>query len=359
MHRPASNKQEVDPMKKARFLAGLAAAAVGVSLLAACGGAPSSATGASTASGAGSASASSAGASEGKRLKVYQISVMSGGAAWGQCEKGFQKACEELGWDGQYLAPQSANAYTEMVNLTETAITNGADIIMPCVADPDMFADVLQRAKDAGLTVVGLAVGDGGINCDAEIGTDPINLGKNAAEALVKAIPEGEEINVCTMQTALTATSQNDQRQAFEDRLKELRPDAKIISYEECDSSASKAVDKLSALYLTHPELNGVVSFDSYAGLGGAAFVEEKGLQGKFHVVGIDDAPEILRAIQAGTMDCTVAQMWYQIGYQSCYVAKDLYEGKELEYSQPIQTKVLFPADIDAWVEENGIDMSE
>ena len=346
-------------MKKSRFLACLAAAAVSVSLLAACGGgASSSAANAPAPSGTGSAPAG-ASAPQGKRLKVYQISVMSGGAAWGQCEKGFQKACEELGWDGQYLAPQSANAYTEMVNLTETAITNGADIIMPCVADPDMFADVLQRAKDAGLTVVGLAVGDGGINCDAEIGTDPINLGKNAAEALVKAIPEGEAINVCTMQTALTATSQNDQRQAFEDRLKELRPDANILSYEECDSSASKAVDKLSALYLTHPELNGVVSFDSYAGLGGAAFVEEKGLQGKFHVVGIDDAPEILRAIQAGTMDCTVAQMWYQIGYQSCYVAKDLYEGKTLEYNQPVQTKMLFPEDIDAWVAENGIDMSE
>lgn len=83
-------------------------------------------------------------------------------------------------WDGKasILAPQSANASTDMVNLTETAITNGADIIMPCVADPDMFADVLARAKDAGIIVVGLAAGDGGVSCDAEIGTDPVNLGK-------------------------------------------------------------------------------------------------------------------------------------------------------------------------------------
>lgn len=119
------------------------------------------------------------------------------------------------------------------------------------------------RTKDKTyIIVVGLAAGDGGVSCDAEIGTDPVNLGKNAAEALVKAIPEGEPINVCTMQTLLTSTPQNNQRQAFEDRLKELRPEAKVISYEECDSSAAKAVDKLSALYLAHPELNGVVSFD-------------------------------------------------------------------------------------------------
>lgn len=342
-------------MKK-RFLATLIAAVLMVTAFAACG----------SSSSVSSVTENSTGSSEtqdGDALKVYQIAVMSGGAAWGQCEKGFYDACEELGWDGQYLAPQTANAYTDMVNLTETAITNGADIIMPCVADPDVFADVLDRAEEAGIVIIGLAGGDESRGddraCDAMIGTDPVNLGKNAAEALVACYDEGEEINVCTMQTVLTSTGQNDQRQAFEDRLKELRPDATIISYEECDSSASEAMDKLSALYLAHPELNGLVSFDSYAGLGGAAFVEDKGLQGEFHVVGIDDAPEILRAVQAGTMDCTVAQMWYQIGYQSCYVAKSIYEEEEVEYNQPIETKILFPEDIDSWVEENGIDMSE
>lgn len=295
---------------------------------------------------------------EAKALKVYQISVMSGGAAWGQDEKGFMEACAELGWEGQYLAPSAANTASEMVNLTETAITNGADIIMPCVTDPDTFADVLDRARERGIIVIGLAAGDEE-RCDAMIGTDPSNLGKNAAEALVKAVPEDEEINVCTMQTLLTNTGQNDQRQAFEDRLKELRPDANVVSYEECDSSATKAVDKLSALYLAHPELNGVVSFDSYAGLGGAAFVEEKGLQDSFHVIGIDDAPEILRAIQNGTMDCTVAQMWHDIGYQSCYLAKTIYEGGDYQYDNGIGTSIIFAEDVDSWVETYGIDMSE
>lgn len=354
-------------MKNKRVCAFMLAAAMGLTLLGGCSNGSDSAAPTSAAvkaeeskdvsSGEASKSGGSQEVSE-KKLKVYQISVMSGGAAWGQDEKGFMEACAELGWDGQYLAPSAANVASDMVNLTETAITNGADIIMPCVTDPDVFADVLQRAKERGIIVIGLAAGDEN-NCDAMIGTDPVNLGKNAAEALVKAIPEGEAINVCTMQTQLTQTGQNNQRQAFEDRLKELRPDANVISYEECDSSATKAVDKLSALYLAHPELNGVVSFDSYAGLGGAAFVEEKGLQGKFHVIGIDDAPEILRAIQDGTMDCTVAQMWHDIGYQSCYLAKTIYEGGDYVYDNGIGTSIIFAEDVDQWVETYGIDMSE
>ena len=129
------------------------------------------------------------GSSEKGATKVYQIAVMSGGAAWGQCERGFLTACEELGWDGQYLAPQTANSYTDMVNLTETAITNGADIIMPCVSDDDVFSDVLTRAQEQDIIVIGLA--DGSAECDTTIGTDPVNLGRNAAEALVRAVGDG------------------------------------------------------------------------------------------------------------------------------------------------------------------------
>lgn len=355
-------------MKKRRVLALTLAMGLTAASLAACSGNASSGSGttaAETAAPSGKAETTAAEKqadgekkADGEALKVYQISVMSGGAAWGQDEKGFLAACEELGWDGQYLAPSAANVVSDIVNLTETAITNGADIIMPCVTDPDIFADVLKRAKEQGIIVIGLAAGDEEL-CDAMVGTDPANLGKNAAEALVRAVDEDEPIRVCTMQTQLTNTGQNNQRQAFEDRLMELRPDAEIISYEECDSSATKAVDRLSALYLANPELNGVVSFDSYAGLGGAAFVEEKGLQGKFHVIGIDDAPEILRAIQAGTMDCTVAQMWYDIGYQSVQLAKAIYEGGEYKYDNGIGTSIIFPEDVDAWVETYGIDMSE
>ncbi|MCI8274065.1 MAG: substrate-binding domain-containing protein [Lachnospiraceae bacterium] len=351
-------------MRNKKFLAFILAAALAFQALAGCGGsgdkaetkAPTEAAKEETKAAAGETSGQEK--KEATGLKVYQISVMSGGAAWGQDEKGFNEACAELGWEGQYLAPSAANTASDMVNLTETAITNGADIIMPCVIDPDTFADVLDRAKERGIVVIGLAAGDPD-RCDAMIGTDPVDLGRNAAEALVKAVAEDEEINVCTMQTLLTNTGQNDQRQAFEERLKELRPDANIVSYEECDSSATKAADKLSALYLAHPELNGVVSFDSYAGLGGAAFVEEKSLQDSFHVIGIDDAPEILRAIQNGTMDCTVAQMWHDIGYQSCYLAKTIYEGGDYEYDNGIGTSIIFAEDVDNWVETYGIDMSE
>lgn len=76
-------------------------------------------------------------------VKAYFIGPMAGGAAWGQAEKGFLKACEEFGWEGQYLGPTSANANNEMINLIETAITNGANVLITPVMELDMWADPL------------------------------------------------------------------------------------------------------------------------------------------------------------------------------------------------------------------------
>ena len=90
-----------------------------------------------------------------EKVKAYVVTLMSGGAAWGQFERGFMQACKDLGWDGQYLSPQAANSTAEMVNLCETAITNGADVLIVTVTDPEAFADVLTRAKEAGIILIG------------------------------------------------------------------------------------------------------------------------------------------------------------------------------------------------------------
>lgn len=92
-------------------------------------------------------------------VKAYAVTVMSGGAAWGRFEAGFLEACEELGWEGHYLAPSTANDYTAMVQLTETALNDGADVLAVCVSDTGLFQEVLQRAKDAGVTLIGAAAG--------------------------------------------------------------------------------------------------------------------------------------------------------------------------------------------------------
>jgi len=290
-----------------------------------------------------------------KPVKVYSISVMSGGAAWGRFEQGFNDACAELGWEGHYLAPSTANDATMMIQLTETALNDGADVIAVCVTDVGLFKDVLQRAKDAGVTLIGNVVGDPDL-MSAAVGTDTVQLGVNTADTLVEMMGD-KPIYVTAGQTQLSSEIQNLQVQAFLDRLAEIKPEAVVVDRFECNSVATTAADKISALYIAHPELNAVVSFDSYVGLGAASFVSDYGIQDDFLVLGIDDGAENLLAIKQGNMDATIAQQWYQIGRGVIEAAQKVLNGEEIEYTQAIPTVAIMPDMVDAYAAEAGISL--
>ena len=115
------------------MLAGVMAAGV---VMAGCNSAaPSSETAAS-----GGASAS------GEKKTIYFVSLKVGGAAWSQAQQGFEDACKELGWDGYYVAPTTANDSSQMANLCETAMTSQADAILGPLFDKDVFTDIINRA---------------------------------------------------------------------------------------------------------------------------------------------------------------------------------------------------------------------
>lgn len=288
--------------------------------------------------------------------KIYVVSVMSGGAAWGRFEEGFMETCDKYGWEGHYLAPATANDATIMVQLAETALNDGADVLAVCITEPDLFREVLERANAQGVTVLGIAAGVEDL-CKALVGTDALQLGQNTAETLVKLAGDGP-INVAVGQTLLSMSLQNEQIQAFIDKLSELRPDAVIVDRFEMNSVASTAADKLSALYVAHPELNAVVSFDSYVGVGAASFVADYGIQDKFLALGIDDGAEVLLCVKDGTLDGTIAQQWYDIGIRVVDVANQILAGKEVEYSQGVPTVAILPEDVDAYAEANGISLN-
>ena len=81
-------------------------------------------------SGSGGSGGSDDASGDGKQVTATFVSVMQGGAAWSRAEAGFNDACAELGWSGQYVAPATPNDSTVMLELTETALTNNTDVLI-------------------------------------------------------------------------------------------------------------------------------------------------------------------------------------------------------------------------------------
>lgn len=291
-------------------------------------------------------------------IKAYLIGVMSGGEYWGGIEEGFYDACKENGWEGHYVCPVEAANTTEMVDLAETALTDGADVIIITVTDADVMSDVLTRANEQGVVVLGIAAGDPEL-CKANIGYTAETMGNYIAEFTVTAKEKYgiDKLNIVTAETALDSVEQNAQLAAFEEKLAELDSTAEIVEKIECNSDASVAQDKLSALCLANPEINCVASFDSLAALGTSNYIEENKLEGNFIVAGPDNSEDSLNRAKNKSYAGIITFDTCEMGRLAVSTAKTWLEGGKTEYDQNISFTLVYSDEIESYAEENGIEL--
>lgn len=288
-------------------------------------------------------------------VKVFLVSPLIGGSAWGNCQKGFEARCAELGWEGTYLGPVTTANTAEMVDLVELSISNGADIIIGNWNDQEAFNDAVDRALEKGITLLGINYKLEG-RVDNYCGIDPVKLGYIQAETLVENMGDAP-INVVYMQPRLSSQSHNTNYQSFCEKLAELRPDAVVISQEESESNTQVAYDKLSAILLAHPETNALVADCGMAAVGAATLVEERNMMDDFYVQGIDGGAEILNYVLSGHADCTIIQDWLSVGTGCVDLAKTLYEGGTVDGFTGMGAYALYAEGVAAFAEAEGIDL--
>lgn len=278
-------------------------------------------------------------------IKAVMVSVMSGGDYWGPIEEGFLETCEKYGWEGEYWSPVTTNSGTEMVELIETAITQGYDVISTCITDPDIFRDVLTRAREEGIILIAETAPSYDL-CDAFVGQDQVAMFYDIGTWMAEYAMEQEEteLNVLTIQTTM-ATDQNANRDSFMQALKDtFEGPVNDLGQETCDSNAATAQDKISAAYVAYPELNVVGSIESYAAIGAAAFIRDNGLQGKIYSMGLSETEEIIEAVKDGILCANSTGDYYPLGQAVVEVAKQILDGEE-NPSYPVSGAKIYTAE--------------
>lgn len=323
-------------MKKLSKILALVLAMVMVFTLAACSGntTSSDATGNNDGNSVANNDGGNAAASDGEQIKAVMISVMSGGTYWGPIEEGWKETGESYGWQTDYWTPVTTNSQTEMIELAESAITQGYKILCVCGTDENMWEDVLTRAKDNGCIVIGVAA-DMPSLIEFCVGPEYYTLGYTYGEYIANMMNNDgvAEANLFTVQTAFTGgTGQDEQRQGFLDAMNEhFNGPVNDLGAETCDSQTGVAQDKMNAVYLIHPEMNVYYGLETYSMIAGGSFVEEHGLQHKFYNGAPDTEVENLQLVLDGVFT-TVGQLdCYGEGAACASNAKTLLEGGTVE----------------------------
>jgi ribose transport system substrate-binding protein len=96
--------------------------------------------------------------------------------------------------------------------------------------------------------------------------------------------------------------------------LKKLEPGLTVLPTQYDSADTNKAATIVSALLVAHPNLKAIWTTSGPEGEGAVSAVKAAGKQGKVHIFSFDATPDLVDALQAGTVSALLAQSPYIMG---------------------------------------------
>jgi ribose transport system substrate-binding protein len=301
-------------MKLTRYMAPVAGAIVVASVLAACGG----------------SSASTAPSAEAGGAKPY-IAIVSKGSQhqfWQAVQKGATDEAAKLGADITYEGPASESEVDKQLTMLQTALDKKPAAICFAALDSKAATPLLQKAKDAGIPVVGF---DSGVDSDipvTTVTTDNIAAAGEAADKMAGLIGDAGKVAVIVHdQTSRTGI---DRRDGFLQRMEEKHPNIEVVAVEYGAGDPVKSADFAKAILAANPDLKGFFGANEGSIKGVLNALKETGKKDVV-AIGYDSGEQQITAIKDGSEAGAITQNPIGIGAKCVSAAMDAIAGKSME----------------------------
>ena len=289
-------------------------------------------------------------ASSGGGAKPY-IAIVSKGSQhqfWQAVQKGATDEAAAKGATITYEGPASESEVDKQLTMLQTALDKKPAAICFAALDSKAAGPLLQKAKDAGIPVVGF---DSGVDSDipvTTVSTDNIAAAGEAADHMAALIGESGKVAVIVHdQTSQTGTTRRD---GFVNRMKEKYPNIKVVAVEYGAGDPVKSADLAKAIMTANPDLKGFFGANEGSAKGVLNALKEAGKEGKIVAIGYDSGQQQIDAIKSGVMAGAITQNPVGIGAKCVDAALDAIAGKTL------------PKNIDTgyyWYDKTNIDKPE
>lgn len=208
-----------------------------------------------------------------------------------------------------------------------------AIVLSPC--ESRSIVPVIQEANAAGIPVftVDIPCREPGVKIAAQIATDNLGGGRQAAEAMIEALgPGGGKVAILHFKQAESCRLRvQGFREVIEKHNRE-HPAAKVEIVTELEGGGAKdlgykaAEDALQA----HPDLKGIFAINDPSALGARAALEKAGKADQVIIVGFDGQPEGKQAIKEGKIYADPIQFPDRMGVEIVQAIVKHSKGEEL-----------------------------
>ncbi|KIH98251.1 hypothetical protein LP52_13785 [Streptomonospora alba] len=253
-------------------------------------------------------------------------------------QAGVENAAEDMGAevvteDGR----QDLGAQNEQI---DAFIQQQIDVLLINPVDSEGIGPAVQRAVDAGITVV--AVDVTAKNAEAFITSDNVQAGRLACEHLFESI--GGEGSILIIDGTPISSIQD--RVTGCEKVMEDYPDITVAGHQHGDNNREEALTVATDMLTANSDVDGIFAVNDPTALGAGLAAEQTGVE-DLAIVGVDGSPAAEEELaDSGSMfEATAAQDPKQLGVEGLNMATKLYKGEEVENTEQLVDTELITAD--------------
>lgn len=248
---------------------------------------------------------------------------------WQAVKSGAEKAATDLNVDITFEGPESETMVDKQIEMLQTALDKKPAAICLAALDSKAVIPLLEKAKAAGIPVVGF---DSGVDSDIPVttaATDNIAAAGLAADKMAELIGgEGEVAVIVHDQTSRTGI---DRRDGFVNRIAEKYPNIKVVDIQYGGGDHLKSTDLAKTIIQANPNLKGFFGANEGSIIGVLNAVKELGKENQLVVIGYDAGKQQMDAVRSGVEAGAITQNPVGIGYKCVESAVKAIKGETLD----------------------------
>ena len=277
------------------------------------------------------------------RGSIAVIAKSKGVEFWDDVKVGADDGGKEMNLNIAYSAPSSETQINEQIQMVNDAVKNKskAIVIAPISADNQELVNALKAASDAGINVITIDSDLTDTNMRKScISTNNDSAGAIAAREAAQLLgADGGQVAIIghakDSQTAteridgftqqLTGASENPDK-----TIATSKTNFNVVEVQYSDGDQAKAKQEATDLISKYPDLKLIYGTNEKTTIGICEAVKEQGKSGQIKVIGFNASKTEIDDIKNGTLNGTIVQNPYSMGYLGVRVASKLMNNKNV-----------------------------
>ncbi|WIY81881.1 substrate-binding domain-containing protein [Propionimicrobium sp. PCR01-08-3] len=265
-------------------------------------------------SGGEAGSSGSAGSGGGETYTIGVVEQQLSNPFFADLQSSAADAAKERGYDVITAESKTTGDSATQVDAIEQMIARKVDGIVLDPANATALVDVVQRARDAGITVITVNTSlDPADTANASYQTDNV-VGGSLMGQYAKAQLSGAEPQIAMLDYDLSDGAAADRHNGFLEGFGITDDSPEIVGTALTESSVETGQSAMENLLSAHAGINVIYTINEPVAQGAAAAIDNTGKSGNVIVTSIDGSCSGVRSVQSGDIDATVMQFPGKMG---------------------------------------------